>query len=293
MTKNLKEMGLPINLQLEDVIDSTKVYSSPKLKQDFIEAFRKSSSGQDIVEKISDLVLERKVVVPCYKSKGIFSLLKYKLFGEVEDKVIMALTNDANNKIYIFIDNHLSLIGTSSNEILVSTTLHELMHLSARLHIEKFISIAKPYLTEYYKNAFMGIFDLKTDQFSVDEVIKFLSKFEGNHISLVGKLGTYASILDNEFKNITNLSMNEFIKRITGMMTIIKIILYSFSTFLKVYRNYIYLFTPLMRSYELSFNKKNNVSTPFQELFAISEVICVLAELKSNDPKIKQLVHII
>jgi hypothetical protein len=294
MTRKLNELfSAPINLELEETVDGVKLYSSINLKRNFIEAFQKSSRGKDISNTVEDLVLNKKLVVPCYKSKGIFSLLKHKFFDQPEEKSIMAFFHQGNKKVYILIDNNISIIGTASNDLLVSTTSHELIHLAATLHLDKFITISNPYLKTYYKYGFMGIFDLKTNNFSVDEIIDFLYKFEGKHVDLISRLGAYAAILDDKFKLITNLDRNEFIKRITSIMTVTKIALYSFTVFSKIYKNYVYLFTPLLRAYELTFNVKNDKTTPFQELYSISEVMCVLAEIKPNDSKVKQIINIL
>ncbi len=294
MDKKINELfSLPVSLELEDTVDGVKLYSSINLRDSFIEAFKNSGRGKDIADKIDELVKQKNLIVPCYKSKGIFSFLRHKFFGEFEEKAIMAFYHQEKKKVYILIDNNISKIGTASNDKLVATTMHECMHLACSLHLNQFISITKPYLQDYYKNAFMGIFKLNTDKFNVDKIIDFLSPFEGKHIQLTNKLGAYAALLEKEFISITDFERELFIKRITDMMTVTKISLYSFSAFARIYRNYVDIFRALTRAYELAFHEKNDVTTSFQEMYSVSEVICVLAELKPNDSKIKQVVNMI
>jgi hypothetical protein len=293
MDKIKEIFSLPVSLELEDTVDGIKLYSSINLRDNFINAFVKSGRGTDIADKIKELVIDKKLIVPCYKTKGVLSLLKYKLFGSNEEKAIMAFFHQGKRKVYILIENNTTLFGTAINDELVSTTMHECMHLASTLHLSKFVSIVKPYLQEYYRNAFMGVFNLKTDKFDVDKIIDFLTPFEGRHIELTNKLGAYASIIENEFKTITTLDREMFIKRITDMMTATKISMYSLSTFIRVYRNYVDIFRAFERAYELTFKQRNNVTATFQEVYSISEVICVLAELKPTDPKIKQVIKII
>jgi uncharacterized protein YqgV (UPF0045/DUF77 family) len=292
--KKIKEIfSLPVSLDVVDTVDGVKLYSSINLRDNFIEAFKRSGRGSDIANEIDDLVKKRNLIVPCYKSKGIFSFLRHKFFGEFEETAIMAFYHQDKKKVYILIDNNISPIGTASNDKLVSTTMHECMHLASSLHLNQFISITKTYLHDYYKNAFMGIFKLNTDKFDVDKIVNFLSSFEGKHIQLTNKLGAYAGLLENEFQSITTLDREAFIKKITDIMTATKVSLYSFSTFTKIYGNYVDIFRALTRAYELAFNAKNNVTTSFQEMYSVSEVICVLAELKPDDPKIKQVIKMI
>lgn len=294
MTKKLNELfSLPVSLELEDTVDGSKLYSSINLRDNFINAFYKSGRGADIADKIKELVIDKKVIVPCYKSKGIFSLLKHKFFGNFEDKAILAFFHQGKKKVYIIIDNNTTLFGTAINDHLVSTTMHECMHLASTLHLSQFVSITKPYLHDYYKNAFMGAFYLESDKFDVNKIIDFLIPFEGKHIEITNKLGAYAAILEKEFQLITNLEREQLIKRITDMMTATKVSLYSFSVFAKIYRNYVDIFRAFERAYELTFKQKNTVTTTFQEMYSVSEVICVLAELKPNDPKIKQVIKMI
>ena len=71
-------MAAPLSLSLETVIDGSKFYSSDALKGKFIEAFAKSSKGSQVTAQIEKLV-EKGLVLPCYKSKNLFGFIKKKL----------------------------------------------------------------------------------------------------------------------------------------------------------------------------------------------------------------------
>ena len=49
----------------------------------------------------------------------------------------------------------------------------------------------------------------------------------------------------------------------------------------------------LYRAYNAAFKVTNNITTPFQEMFAPSEVLCVLSELKPSYSKIRKIFKIL
>jgi len=49
------------------------------------------------------------------------------------------------------------------------------------------------------------------------------------------------------------------------------------------------LFSSLNQAYRNAFGKKNTYTTPIQELVSLSEVACVLSEMKPQDSSIKRL----
>ena len=58
--------------------------------------------------------------------------------------------------------------------------------------------------------------------------------------------------------------------------------------FIGNYRKFKNIFGPLQIAYRDAFSKQNSYTTPYQELIAPSEVICVLTEMKPTYPKIKK-----
>ena len=130
-------MAAPIALSLETTIDGTKFYSSDSLKRKFVEAFAKSSKGNHVVKEIDKLV-QKKLVMPCYKSKGLLGFIKRKLTAGPE-KYIMGFYHVDEKRVIVLIENSVSIFGTAANNELVSTTMHECMHLAAGRNLPKFI----------------------------------------------------------------------------------------------------------------------------------------------------------
>ena len=72
-----------------------------------------------------------------------------------------------------------------------------------------------------------------------------------------------------------------------------KIFMVSLATFAKSYKKWGSIFTELNNSYIQTFGKRNTYTSPFQELVSVSEVACVMAEMKSTDPRVKSILKLI
>jgi len=95
--------SLPIGLEVGIVIGGEKFYTSDKLKQSFILAFKKSSRGKPIVGPIEKLI-EKEYIIPAYKRKGLLKFFKAKMFASPEDKYALAMYYINEKKIIILID---------------------------------------------------------------------------------------------------------------------------------------------------------------------------------------------
>ena len=135
-------VAAPISLSLETTIDGNKFYSSDTLKQKFVHAFEKSSKGKHVTKEIERLV-EKGIVIPCYKSKNLLGFITKKLFSTSHDKYIMGFYHVYEKKVIILVENSVTIFGTAANNELVSTTMHECMHLSAGRNLSKFRQIFK------------------------------------------------------------------------------------------------------------------------------------------------------
>lgn len=293
--KRLEELfSAPTGLAPEITISGTTFYSSKKLKDSFIVAFGKSSKGKHVYPEISKLV-EKGMVVPCYKSKNILSFVKHKL-TQSPDKYILAFYNLKERKVIVLIDNSISLFGTSSNNELASTTLHECMHLVAGANLPKFIQVFKPYLQAYYSEFFKNYFALKKDPGKkIDEVIKFLARYEKGGPGYANKdLSNYFKFLNSTFGGLNSkFTDTDFQVRLTNYIIAAKLFIVSMSTLFKNKSRFVMIFTSLNEAYQKAFGKKNKYTTPIQEVISLSEVACVLAEMKPKDPVIKKLLQII
>jgi hypothetical protein len=292
--KRLQELfSTPTGLDPEITISGTTFYSSKKLKDSFIIAFGKSSKGKHVYPEISNLV-KKGIIIPCYKSKNILSFIKNKL-TQSPDKYILAFYNLKERKVIVLIDNSMSLFGTSSNNELASTTLHECMHLVAGKNLPKFTQIFKPYLQAYYSAFFKKYFALKEEPGKkIDEVIKFLSKYEKNGPGYANKdLSNYFKFLNSTFGGSnSNLTDQDFQTRLTNYIVAAKLFIVSMPTLFKNKRNFETIFTYLNEAYQEAFGKRNQYTTPIQEVISLSEVACVLAEMHPKDPVVKKLLQI-
>lgn len=293
MPENLNELfAPPVGLKLVDVVDGMKLYSSAKMFKKFLLAFEKSSRGKDKVQLI-DNMMKKGMLVPCFKSKGIFKFLKHKAFGSADSKSIMGMYHLESKRVYVIIDNNSTVFGTSSNDELVSTTLHELMHLSAGKNMKGFLKVMMPTFRQYYSEAFAQIFSLKSVP-NIDNIIYHIATYEDpRKVNTNKKLTEYYNLLYDTFVNHTQLDGKAFRLQLQNYIVSMKIFIVSFSSFVRSYRKWGSIFTELNNSYVKTFGKRNTYTTPFQELISVSEVACVMAEMRSTDARVKSILKLI
>ena len=286
-------MAAPVSLSLETVIDGTKFYSSDSLKEKFIKSFEKSSKGNHVTKEMEKLV-DKKLVLPCYKSKGLFSFIKRKLISS-PDKYILGFYHVKEKRVVVLIENSMTIFGTATNNELVSTTMHECMHLAAGRNLAKFIQIFKKNLITYYSNFISIYFSIDNiSEKKINELIKYIAIFEKRGPSYANKeLGNYFRKIESLFKNDSNLDEQDFRERLTNLIVALKLFIVHMPSLIKNTRNYVMLFSALNQAYLQAFGKRNNYTTPIQELISLSEVACVLAEMKPLDPPIKKIFQII
>jgi len=281
--------SMPIGLEVEAVVDGQKFYSSQKIKEAFMKSIGGTGRSAGIYKQVQSLVMKKKLLVPCYLSKNMFRFFVHKMIGKPEDKSVLGFYHMKQKRVFILIDNTISAFGTAQNDFLASTTMHECVHLYADRMKGRFVKLFNEELSRYYISYFSRVFSLKTKP-NVGGIIKFISSFEYKRSEQMNKqLTTYYNLLEKTLKPHTTLSNEEFSKLLTDLIVITKIYLINFSTFVRMYRQYKHILGPLDRAYPEAFGKRNTVTTPYQELSSVSEVICVLSELKPTDSKIKKM----
>lgn len=290
--KLLELFSTPTGLEPAYQMDNLTFYSSDKLKKNFVIAFLKSSKGKNVAKQIDSLV-EKGIVIPCYKSKNVLSFIKHKLTSD--NKYIMAFYAVEDKKVVVIIDNSSTIFGTSSNNELTSTTMHECMHLAAGRNLNQFLKVFSPNLIKYYSAFFSDYLKIENiNQSKIRAFINYLKEFEKRGPSYANrKLGEYFTVIENLFLEDSKLDKDVFNKRLTDMVVACKLFILSISSLMKNARKFAMVFTSLNRAYETAFGEKNKYTTPIQELVSLSEIACVLAEMRPLDPVIKKIFTII
>jgi preprotein translocase subunit Sss1 len=288
--KHLEELfALPIGLELEATVDGEKYYSSQKLRESFLKSMGSAGRATKIYNQINTLVMKKKLIVPCYMSKNMLRFFKHKFWGADQDKTIMGFYHMKQKRVFIVIDNNTSIVGTAKNDLIASTTMHECVHLYSDRMRGKFLNLFKPELERYYISFFSRLFRLNRKP-NLNEFLKFVSVFEYQRAEQMNKqLTSYYKILEKALKPHTELNDTDFIKVLTKMVVMIKYSLTNFPGFVRMYRNFVDINGPLDRAYLDAFGKRNVYTSPYQELSSISEVICILTELRPTYPKIKKM----
>jgi len=288
--KHLEELfAPPIGLELEAVVDGQKFYSSKKLKEAYIKSMGASGRATHIFKQVEKLVMKKELIVPCYLSKNMFRLFKHKFFGGADDKSIVGFYHMIQKRVFILIDNSVSIVGTAKNDEIASTTMHECVHLYADRMKSKFYGTFKQELERFYISYFSRLFQLKTKP-NVKRVIKFISSFEYKRSEQINKsLTKYYYLLEKTVKPHSQLDEKDFVAILQTYIVSIKLSLMNFTTFTRMYRDYKVVYGPIDRAYQEAFGKRNVFTTPYQELSSVSEVICVLSEMRPTYSKIKKM----
>jgi hypothetical protein len=224
----------------------------------------------------------------------LFGFIRKKLTSGPE-KYILGFYHITDKKVVVLIENSSTIFGTSTNNELVSTTIHECMHMVAGRNLNKFISTFKNYLRAYYSEFFKDYFKIEDiPQSKIDNIIKFISFMERKGLDNVNRqLSDYFRLLETNLQELSSLDNQDFGERLTSMIVALKLFVTHMPTFFKNYRRYTMLFTSLNQAYLNAFREKNIYTTPIQELISVSEIACVFSEMRTKEPVIRKLFQII
>lgn len=288
--KYIEELfALPVGLELEAVVDGQKFYSSAKLKEAFLKAMKTTGRSNPIYDQLEVLVMQKRLIVPCYLSKNMFRFFVHKMLGDPENKYILGFYHMKQKRVFILIDNTVTPIGTAKNDFLASTTMHECVHLYADRMKGRFLKTFFPELERFYISYFSRVFKTKSKP-DVTDIIKFISRFEYQRSEQMNKqLATYYNLIDKAVRPISEMQEKDLVETLQSLIVSLKLSLINFSVFTRMYRRYINIYGPLDRAYQEAFGSKNTYTTPYQELMSVSEVICVLSEMKPTYSKIKKM----
>ena len=146
--------AIPINTKVAATLDGMPLYSSTGLKKRYLQAMAKSGRTKPVYSTIAKLV-EKDLLIPCFLSKNLYNLAKFKVFAPSGYKAIHGFYATDVKKIFLFIDNTISY-GFASNNHLARLTIHEGVHMAAKKG--NFINTFKTELIKYYRILFDRMF---------------------------------------------------------------------------------------------------------------------------------------
>jgi len=288
---NLSELfALPIGMKEVAKIEGISLLSNDNLKTKFSIAMSKMDKTKPISSTIDKLV-KNESFLPCFLSKGIFKLLKFKIF-DPHDIVLRDLKHTVGffdlytKKIYILIDNNVNLIGYASNKELADTTIHECIHMVSMKKQSQFLKIFGTELRSFYSYILDNIFKVKTrtNPKDIERIIEYIHKNYELTLSRSNKvLVDYYKLLDSIFSKNSSLDNDKFYKTLNDYIVIIKVYWKNVNAFYSLQRNFRHILSPIYSAYKEVFNIRMKY-TAIQELIAPSECICILS---GEDPGVK------
>lgn len=281
-------------LELAGSFYGSKVYTSDKLKEAYVNAIRKSSKGAPVYQTVEELV-NRNVIVPAYKSKSFFrSILKLQ---PIDLEGISGVAIPDIRKIYILIETEANIFSFISNNALASVTIHEMVHLLSMRDKNFFYKTFNDEFKEFYSFYFCRIFSCQKEKIkkeNLEKLCKFIYKIEtGEFSTIMSFLKVYDTLIRETFKDASSLNEEDFNKMlhdfITSLYTIFKAIDQGSNNLIpRITVHFKNIYLPLYVTYKHIFGADltSNRQIAFQELFAPSEIISTLTLVKSIPSKV-------
>lgn len=261
-----------------------KIYSSDKLKLKFFEAVLATQWGKYHAKNLKRLV-QREFIIPALMDKNILTFLSKKFLSKDWSKDVQGLYSAELDKVLVFIDNNSTWMGLSSNKVLVKTTLHETMHLSAEKNMNGFMKVMKPTLKKFYDTYYGHIFSC--DKIDTTNIINVMKKMEGRFsISLHQK---YIEAVTKATKENTNLDEADYNNMLQDIYLVTRSFPISSNLLIRYYPKYYHIFQPLNTAYMKTFGERNSYTSPAQELWTLSEVAAVMVELLPIDKRVSNI----
>jgi len=291
--KGLSElMNMPINAVHVSTIDGQKLYSSDKLKDNFVKAMAKSKKLKSINSTVAKYV-ENGTINVCWMTNNPAKFIFTKIFlGGVGS--ILGFYNPDDHKMYLMIDSNTNIFGFASNKNLSELVLHESMHMAARSMKTSFIKLFENELTAYYAALFKEIFQIEKKQ-NIDKEAKeiyewlFKMRMALKGMTLGPYINKYHELLGNKFKHLTQ-NPEQFEDTKNLYLALLSIYFKSPKAYVQIYYKYPQIIKPLYNSYN-AIEKMPAKAVRFlavQEMFTPSEVIAIYSEYTKSLSKIYQ-----
>jgi hypothetical protein len=247
-----------------------------------------------IIESLTRLV-NNNIVVPCFLTKGIVSTILYRLhptdrirseeqYFREEFRQVFGFYEIDSNKIYILISNSINKYGFVDNNLLSEILVHETMHMFAANHPDKFISIFRKKLFDFYYFYFQDTFKLKgVFDLEIESIIKFLFEKVEKEKNIDNKILTKYHKKLMSLKSYSTLDSKAFDTLANQYIVLIKLFTKSVSIFIKNISTFSHILSSIDRSYKNVFGGIDVKNVAVQELLFPSEVISVYSEIPGTD----------
>lgn len=279
--KQLQELfALPENPKIATKFNGITFYTSDRLKERFIKALSKSDYLEPVISEIYDLVKDNRIV-PCWQTKSAIKIIVRKILQSVQGDGFASIYEPTEKKIFIILDNYINWFLMYPNKVLSRLVRHELVHYCENKNPDKFLSIFKDYIRDFYVLFFKDIFKIPNKEKIDDEVWKIVSFMYFNFKTE----NTIASIINQYEKVFSPLkrfsqSPEQFDKTVEDIKQVVKIMLVFGGRSINIlFSGYMHVLEPLHRAY-------NSLGIPIygnlcsQELYSPAEVIALHVEKK-------------
>ena len=137
-------------------------YTNETLRQKFIISLMKHTPAKS--HKVIEKMINQKVLIPAFMTKSTFQwYVKNKLDPEQDNKFggVLGFYIPTAKKIFVLIDAGYKVLGWVPDAHLAAVTLHECMHMAAKIDPRKFLRInIKPYF-EFYSEFLKFVYNTK------------------------------------------------------------------------------------------------------------------------------------
>ena len=300
--KDINELfALPIKTRQVTVIDGVKFYTSDSLIKATLKTLEKAGASSTYYPQLEKMIQEG-IIIPCFLTKGILSWVTRKVFkigAQMGDA--FAMYYRPHKKVYIFMDNSMTKWGTAKNEEVAETVVHECMHLVAHLKPAGFYKAFTPYFIKYYSEVFHLLFGVKQRDIirETGEVVKFIRKQFASKRQINKILADYAQLLEDKFSNKTPLDEEKFKKNVLDYIVSCKLGIISnisgrAQPLYQAFSQNREVFASLHYGYNGAFGKRApSNSLQYQEMFDLSEVSSVYAELFPKSSIVKKVFRLV
>lgn len=288
---------MPTGLKVVAKISGMPLYGSDKLNEKYLKALSKSGRTKPYINKLKAFV-DKRVIVPCFLTKGIPRFYSWKLFGPSSIKSIAGFYEPVKTKrVYILISNNANMFGHVSNNFLAKLTIHELMHRTAYQMKLAFISTFKSELADFYKELWSQIFTIPKRRLKpavVIPMIGFLFKNLEIKTSVIttSELNKQFIMLRKELLPLTEMEEGDFDRQLSSYIEIQQLFIKNIQTFFQLKDDYEHITFPIYNAYKRAFGIRNMSTVCIQELFYPSEVMAIYSEYGKKKMAIKALSRI-